>query len=73
LEQKGICALSGEPIYFGKYRKHETTASPDRIDSTKGYVMGNVRWVHKYVNTMRNNKSDKEFIEWCKKVFEFNS
>jgi hypothetical protein len=72
-DQAGLCALSGVPIVFGKTRTSETTASPDRLDPTKGYIEGNVRWVHKYINSMRNNKTDLEFFDWCRLVVAYNN
>ena len=45
-----------------------TTASLDRIDSTKGYFIENVQWVHKYVNIMKWHTANQEFIEWCKLI-----
>lgn len=44
----------------------------DRIDSSKGYIEGNVQWVHKDVNMMKQNYSQKYFIEMCKKIYETN-
>lgn len=71
-EQNGKCALSGVELYFAttKRSKSQTTASLDRIDSSKGYIEGNVQWVHKAVNFMKRQLSDDEFIDWCKKVAE---
>ncbi len=40
-------------------------ASLDRKDSNKGYVEGNVQWVNKYVNLMKNGLSQDEFIHLC--------
>ena len=37
------CALSGIPLVFQS--KHPWTASLDRIDTFRGYIPGNVRWV----------------------------
>lgn len=77
LSQNRRCVLSGIELFFtknnntSKYRK-ETTASLDRIDSSKGYVKGNVQWVHKDINKMKLNKSDKEFIELCKICYLHN-
>lgn len=68
-DQNGLCAVSGVPIFFGEKSLDETTASPDRIDQSKGYVKGNVRWVHKTVNSMRNTISDKELFYWCQKIY----
>ena len=65
--------MSGVEIWFGKTRREESTASPDRIDCSQGYVKGNIRWVHKYVNIMRNSQPDNLFVEWCKKIVDHNS
>jgi hypothetical protein len=76
LQQKRRCALSGIdllfPIAWGARSKTQMTASLDRIDSTKGYVVGNVQWVHKTINKMKMNMSDKQFINLCKKVAQNN-
>jgi hypothetical protein len=45
-------------------------ASLDRIDSSKGYIEGNVVWVHKNINTMKLDMSHKEFVEWCSLVYK---
>jgi hypothetical protein len=45
-----------------------STASLDRIDSTRGYEMGNVQWVHKKVNLMKLDMTDTEFVNWCKLI-----
>jgi hypothetical protein len=45
-----------------------TTASVDRIDSSKGYIKGNVQWVHKTINKMKWGYSQGEFIEFCEAV-----
>ena len=63
------CALSGVPLGFGPNRRNSlTTASLDRLDITKGYVEGNVQWVHKVINVMRNTLSVEDFIGWCQRV-----
>lgn len=69
LNQGGCCALSGVPIDFGPCTKRAlTTASLDRIDSTRGYERDNVQWVHKTVNLMKNAMPDAEFVQWCRRV-----
>lgn len=70
LLQNKKCALSGVDIFFGK--RHETTASIDRIDSNKGYVHGNVQIVHKTTNKIKMDVPNSEFIEWCKLIANFN-
>ena len=66
----GKCALSGLEIQFGKHWKmmSDQTASLDRIDNTKGYIVGNVQWVHKQVNFMKGTMRQKEFIKFCKLI-----
>jgi hypothetical protein len=61
-DSKGVCALSGISIEMGK------TASLDRIDSGKGYSEGNLQWVHKDVNRMKNHFPQGYFISICKKI-----
>lgn len=67
IKQDRKCALSGAPIYF-KCGRQKQTASLDRIDSNKGYTIGNVQWVHKDVNKMKQNINEKDFINWCNKI-----
>lgn len=50
----------------------ESTASLDRIDSSKPYVKDNVQWVHKVVNNMKWDFDQNEFIEWCKIIASNN-
>lgn len=77
--QQGVCKLSGLPILIetslGSMNKNgyqRMTASVDRIDSTKGYLKGNVQWVHKSINQMKSNRTDEEFIALCKAVALYN-
>jgi hypothetical protein len=44
----------------------------DRIDSSKGYTIDNVQWVHKIVNIMKHDVEEKEFFNWCKLITERN-
>lgn len=46
----------------------EQTASVDRIDSSKGYIEGNVQWVHKNINWMKQDYSNEDFINYCELV-----
>ena len=73
--QNGFCALSGKPIFFPKTRaqRSNSTASLDRIDSSKGYIPGNVQWVHKIINKMKWNMDEEEFFDFCKSVSEYQS
>ena len=67
IKQNKCCKLTNLPLSFGT-----TTASPDRIDSNKGYIEGNIQWVHKTINLMKWNLDQAEFIEWCKLISKNN-
>jgi len=72
LKQNKKCALSGKELKFYSNTRERVngigTASLDRIDSSKGYVKGNVQWVHKDVNYMKQDFSQVEFIQLCQEV-----
>lgn len=70
--QEGKCALSGMPLRMrgrkSEERRSRGTASLDRIDSTRGYVRGNVQWVHKDVNLLKNNFDEEYLLQMCRLV-----
>lgn len=72
LAQNKLCALTGLPIDFNEgsslRRGRNHSASLDRINSTDGYIEGNVQWVHKDINFMKSDYSQEEFIKLCKLV-----
>jgi hypothetical protein len=76
LNQNRKCSLSGLPITFSPSKKGhatgETTASLDRIDSDKGYIEGNVQWLHKWVNLMKSDFTQNEFLNYCRLIIEHN-
>lgn len=74
LKQNRKCALTGEELYFNPTFKDKTnkTASPDRIDSTKGYIEGNIQWVHRDVNKIKKNIPNDRFIEICLAIANYN-
>jgi len=72
LKQNGKCALSGIELTLPKHQLIDCTASLDRIDSSCGYVVDNIQWLHKTVNFMKLSMTQSEFLNWCKKIVEFN-
>lgn len=69
LKQERKCALTNIEIQFPlTYSDKTYTVSLDRIDSSIGYVEGNVQWVHKDINMMKNKYNNEYFIEMCKMV-----
>lgn len=70
IQQNQKCSLSGIDIKFTNSWKSRSdqTASLDRIDNTKGYIIGNVQWVHKQINFMKGTMTQEDFINFCKLV-----
>ena len=73
------CALSGLDLIMSKsFSKDKTdsvsstTASLDRIDPKLGYIKGNVQWVHKDINYMKNDYNQDYFINMCKLIAKNN-
>jgi hypothetical protein len=72
-KQNGKCNLSGIKITLPVSWNDKThTASLDRIDSKNGYVIGNVQWVHKHVNVMKNIFNQDMFIFLCNQITKNN-
>ena len=70
LKQDRKCALSGEPLtmWHKVDGKVVGNSSLDRIDSSQGYVIGNVQWIDKKLQHIKRNLPDTEFIAICQKV-----
>lgn len=69
IKQNKKCAYSGLLIELNGKNK-ESTASLDRINSLKGYTKGNVQWVHKTVNRMKTDLSEKEFLFFVNNIYK---
>lgn len=71
--QCGFCGITNVPIKIPT--KNETkiyeTASLDRIDSSIGYVKGNVMWVVLGVNYMKNRHPNSDLMTLLDKIFEY--
>ncbi len=76
IKQNKQCALSGLEIDFintnTKTNRHKhdliCTASLDRIDSKKGYIIDNIQLVHKDVNMIKKEYDQNYFIKLCKLI-----
>ena len=59
-------------LRFGQSMKEiergATTASLDRVDNKLGYIKGNVHWVYKDINFMKQGFSLSHFIDMCNLV-----
>jgi hypothetical protein len=74
LKQNKKCAISNVNLvmYPNNDRSRIQTASPDRIDSSKGYTNENFQWVHKRINRIKNILSTDELMFWVNKIHENN-
>lgn len=69
LKQKRKCALTNLDLNFqSSTTTWDGTASLDRIDSSKGYTIDNVQWVHKDINSMKRDFTEKQLFEYCKLI-----
>lgn len=67
--QEGRCALSGiEMTYICGQGRIPTNIGIDRIEHQGPYIKENIRLVCNYVNTMRLDRTDEEFMWWCRKI-----
>ena len=73
VKQNFKCALTKETIGFGKRSNDRYTASLDRIDNNKGYIEGNVWWVHKDVNLMKQGFSVERLVDLSKKISKYKN
>jgi len=75
-DQEMISLEEFEEIYFGDcyygLSRPHVARGVDRIDSSKGYIKGNVRSVCVAHNRMKLDSSEEDFVEYCKEVVESN-
>jgi len=67
IKQNKKCLLSGLLL---DNSHNNLTMSLDRINNDKGYIEGNVQWVHKDINMMKRIYTQEHFIKMCKLVTE---
>jgi len=69
-KQNGKCVYSGVDLLLNDNSNHIFTASLDRIDSNKGYEIGNVQWtsiVMNYAKQSMSHEQTKQFINEVRK------
>lgn len=66
--QDGKCYYSGLSMTFDANDLY--TVSIDRIDSSKGYIIGNVALACWVINNMKASLTIEEFVYFCKTVAE---
>lgn len=72
----GKCPYLGCELVFmansGKGGGSYNSASIDRIDNTRGYVIGNVQIVSRLYNVMKTNSTFDQLMAFCFKTVIFN-
>lgn len=72
-KQGGLCALSGRQMTFICGQGYQVTnISIDRIDSSIGYVEGNIQLVCRAVNVMKSVFTQDDFVNFCYDVVNSN-
>ena len=78
LEYPDFCPMTKKKLSYSVRTKHTDNrmrveaASLDRIDSSEGYVAGNVRVVSWRYNMMKGPHSDADLYEMCKIIVDNN-
>ncbi len=66
------CPILGTPIAFSRktgQRPADNTASFDRLDSTKGYIPGNVQVISRRANTMKSDATPEELLKFADWIY----
>lgn len=71
-KQEGKCALTKFPMttYLYNGKRNPYNLSIDRIDSSKGYEIGNVQLVCSMANMMKGEFSMKELKKFCEAIIK---
>lgn len=75
IKQNRKCAISGIELSMRPESKYgrKGTASLDRIDSSKGYTIDNVQWVHKDINIMKSDHTMLDFLKWINIIYKYQN
>lgn len=72
VDQGKRCALTGRSIELvpnlRRMKNRCQTASLDRIDSSQGYIVGNLQWIHKSLQFLKSDLPQADFIQLCHEV-----
>jgi hypothetical protein len=72
-DNQNKCIYTGVDLVLPKWKGINNplyTASIDRIDSTKGYVRGNIQYISITSNHAKNSMSHEQMIEFCELIIK---
>lgn len=73
-KQEGVCPYLGIKLNintYGKIKKDPvTSASLDRIDSSKGYIKGNIQWISRSMNYLKNDMTNQQVLEVIELIYK---
>lgn len=65
------CPILEIELKLATKQAEDNSPSIDRIDSTKGYVKGNVRVISKMANAMKAHANEKQLELFCKNILNY--
>jgi len=77
-KQNGVCPYTGLNLILPEDNNIHLIdffhrASLDRIDSSKGYVKGNIQFISTPINLMKSDKSENSIKRFLKEISEYTS
>ena len=64
------CPLLNIVLEYGNNKASDSSASIDRIDSTKGYIKGNIQVISMLANTMKSSASPEQLVKFSKNILK---
>lgn len=66
-----VCPLLLIPFEYGEKGKYSLVSTLDRIDSTKGYIKGNIWVISMKANSMKNSATREELLTFAQNIIKY--